>query len=91
MAGRSTRSLDSTRTIGVIHFVLMNERPNWYRWAVRIILVGVAIGTIAFAAVAWFNEPPFAAILFYVGITVAGFGVLIGTIGVLMTAQGKGR
>jgi hypothetical protein len=57
----------------------------------RIVLAGIAVGVMAVAAAAWFNEPPFAATLFYVGVAIVGIGVVAGTAGILVTGRWKGR
>jgi len=55
----------------------------------RIVLAGAATCTIAAAAIAWFNEPPFASRLFYMGIVMVGIGVSAGMLGMLILGRKK--
>jgi hypothetical protein len=66
-------------------------RPKWARWAMRAVLLGFGLAAAAVALVAWFGEPPITAPLFYAGIGVAGLGVVVGTIGVMLTHSWKGE
>jgi len=57
----------------------------------RIFFVGVILATAGAASVAWFNEPPFAADLFYAGIVVGGIGVAVAIVGPLLHGARNGE
>ncbi|APV48311.1 hypothetical protein BWI17_00605 [Betaproteobacteria bacterium GR16-43] len=54
----------------------------WFRWPMRIILAGFLLGAVSAAAMAWLNDPPFAHVLFMIGWSITGVGVVAGVVGV---------
>ena len=65
--------------------------PSWYRWCMRVMLAGFALGAISIAAVAWFNDPPFATTIFYAGLVFVGGAVVAGMIGIIVTGRWRGH
>ena len=65
------------------------RQSNFLKWCFRGVLAGFVLAVLSFALVAWFDNPPIAALIFNVGWVVTGLFVIAGIGKVLADALGR--